>query len=87
MSRPLDLDRPLWEFYVVEGLDNVEGVPRGSFAVVTKVHHAAIDGMSGHGDDERHPRRLPDGRPVGSGRRVAAGIGAEHGEPAAAGEP
>ena len=47
MSRPLDLDRPLWEFYVVEGLDNVEGVPRGSFAVVTKVHHAAIDGMSG----------------------------------------
>ncbi len=30
MSRPLDLDRPLWEFYVVEGLDNVEGVPRAA---------------------------------------------------------
>src|SRR4029079_5181222 len=47
ISRPLDLDRPLWEMYVIEGLDNVEGVPKGSFAVITKVHHAAIDGMSG----------------------------------------
>jgi diacylglycerol O-acyltransferase len=47
ISRPLDLDRPLWEFYVVEGLDHVEGVPEGCFAVVSKVHHAAIDGMSG----------------------------------------
>ncbi len=47
VSRPLDLDRPLWELYVIEGLDNVQGVPKGSFALVTKVHHAAIDGMSG----------------------------------------
>jgi WS/DGAT/MGAT family acyltransferase len=47
VSRPLDLERPLWEFYVIEGLDNVEGIPKGSFAVVNKVHHAAIDGMSG----------------------------------------
>ena len=47
VSRPLDLDRPLWELYVIEGLDNVDGVPAGSFALVTKVHHAAIDGMSG----------------------------------------
>jgi WS/DGAT/MGAT family acyltransferase len=47
VSRPLDLDRPLWELYVIEGLDNVGGIPPGSFALVTKVHHAAIDGMSG----------------------------------------
>lgn len=46
-ARPLDLDRPPWEFTVVEGLDNVPGVAQGSFAMVTKVHHAAIDGMSG----------------------------------------
>lgn len=46
-ARPLDLDRPPWEFTVVEGLDNVPGVSPGSFAMVTKVHHAAIDGMSG----------------------------------------
>ena len=47
VARPLDLSRPLWEFYVVEGLDRVEGVPEGSFAVVSKIHHAAIDGMAG----------------------------------------
>ncbi|TNE57403.1 MAG: wax ester/triacylglycerol synthase family O-acyltransferase [Sphingomonadales bacterium] len=46
-ARPLDLERPPWEFTVVEGLDNVPGVPKGCFAMVTKVHHAAIDGMSG----------------------------------------
>lgn len=46
-ARPLDLDRPPWEFTVIEGLDNVEGVAKGSYAYVTKVHHAAIDGMSG----------------------------------------
>ena len=67
VSRPLDLDRPLWEFYVVEGLDNVEGIPRGSFAVVTKVHHAAIDGMSGmemtnaiHDDSPTATPSIPD---------------------------
>ena len=41
-SRPLDLSRPLWEMYVVEGLDLIEGFPAGSFALLTKVHHAAI---------------------------------------------
>jgi WS/DGAT/MGAT family acyltransferase len=46
-SRPLDLDRPLWEFTVIEGLDNIEGIPKGSFAVASKMHHAAIDGVSG----------------------------------------
>ena len=46
-ARPLDTTRPLWEAYVIEGLDNVEGVPEGSFGLVTKFHHAAIDGVSG----------------------------------------
>ncbi len=46
-ARPLDLDRPPWEFTVVEGLDKVEGLPKGCYAYITKVHHAAIDGMSG----------------------------------------
>ncbi len=46
-ARPLDLSKPLWEFWVVEGLDNIPGLPPGCFALVSKVHHAAIDGMSG----------------------------------------
>ena len=46
-ARPLDLSKPLWEFTVVEGLDNIPGLPPGCFALVSKVHHAAIDGMSG----------------------------------------
>ena len=46
-ARPLDMNKPLWEFTVVEGLDNVPGVPEGSFALISKVHHAAIDGVSG----------------------------------------
>ena len=46
-ARPLDLSKPLWEMYVIEGLDNVDGAPPGSFAIMTKIHHAAIDGVSG----------------------------------------
>lgn len=46
-SRPLDMTKPLWEFWVVEGLDNIPDLPPGSFAVISKVHHAAIDGASG----------------------------------------
>ncbi|MEO0464522.1 MAG: wax ester/triacylglycerol synthase family O-acyltransferase [Pseudomonadota bacterium] len=46
-ARPMDLTRPPWEFTVIEGLDNVRDFPPGCWAFVTKVHHAAIDGMSG----------------------------------------
>ena len=42
-SRPLDMSRPLWELYVIEGLDNVEGFPKDSFAIYFKVHHCAMD--------------------------------------------
>jgi diacylglycerol O-acyltransferase / wax synthase len=46
-ARGMDLSKPLWEFNIVEGLDNIPGLPKGCFALVAKVHHAAIDGMSG----------------------------------------
>lgn len=46
-ARPLDMKRPLWEFTVIEGLNNVAGVPSGSFAILHKFHHAAMDGKSG----------------------------------------
>lgn len=42
-ARPLDLNRPLWEIYVIEGLDSLLHLPKDSFALLTKLHHAAID--------------------------------------------
>ena len=46
-ARPLDLSRPLWEIYLVEGLDAFLDLPAHSFAVLTKIHHAAIDVKGG----------------------------------------
>jgi len=46
-SRPLDRSRPLWEVYIIEGLDNIPKLPKGSFAMFLKIHHASADGMAG----------------------------------------
>lgn len=42
MSQRLDRERPLWEDWLVEGL------PEGRWAVLSKVHHCMIDGISGN---------------------------------------
>jgi WS/DGAT/MGAT family acyltransferase len=41
MSQQLDRSKPLWEMWIVEGLDD------GGFALITKTHHSLIDGISG----------------------------------------
>ncbi len=45
-SRPLNMQRPLWEMFVIEGLDRIDGLPPNCYAIATKIHHAAIDGGS-----------------------------------------
>ncbi len=45
-SRPLDMSKPVWEMYIIEGLDNVDFLPKGAFAIMTKVHHVALDGVA-----------------------------------------
>ena len=46
-SDVLDRGRPLWEMTFVEGLDNISGLSNGSYALITRVHHAAVDGKAG----------------------------------------
>ena len=66
MSRPLDRDRPLWEMYLVEGLEH------NRFAVLTKTHHAMVDGIAAVDigqvilDSTPEPREVPvdDWRPL-----------------------
>lgn len=44
-GRQIDLRRPPWEMTVIEGLNAVPGVPKGSFAISLKLHHCVVDGM------------------------------------------
>jgi diacylglycerol O-acyltransferase len=64
-ARILDRSRPLWEAYVIEGLDKVDFLAPGSFAVFFKMHHAAVDGASAMAaihslhDQTQKPGRTP----------------------------
>jgi WS/DGAT/MGAT family acyltransferase len=62
MAQPLDHSKPLWEAWVVEGLEG------GRFAVISKIHHCMVDGMAGQDlaqilhstdPDERRLEKVP----------------------------
>ncbi len=60
-SEPLDQAYPLWELYVIEGINALPIADSGSFALYTKIHHSMIDGdnagafMASLHDLEPHP--------------------------------
>ncbi len=64
-SYPLNRAHPLWEMTVISGLKGVPEAPESTFAVLLKVHHAAIDGATGAAlteaihDQSPKPERVP----------------------------
>ena len=54
LANRLDLDRPLWELWMVEGLTD------DRWALITKTHHAMIDGLAGNELMEVLLDRIPD---------------------------
>ena len=76
LSQRLDVDRPLWEMWLVEGL------PGERWAIITKTHHAMIDGLAGNelmeivlDRDRATPRRTPtDWRPSPQPSRLGLAV-------------
>ncbi|MGH9059681.1 MAG: WS/DGAT/MGAT family O-acyltransferase, partial [Acidimicrobiales bacterium] len=46
-SKAIDLSRPPWELYLIEGIDEVPDTPAGSVGLFVRMHHSSIDGVGG----------------------------------------
>jgi len=73
MSSPLDMTRPLWELYVIEGLTQFDDLGENSFALVTKLHHCCIDGSGGNNIMAALSDLTPDALPIPAVEKVQAG--------------
>lgn len=60
-SLPLDRGRPLWEMWVIEADADIDSHPGGRLAVMTKIHHSAVDGVVGANLLSQLCTEVPDG--------------------------
>ena len=62
MSGRMDRSRPLWEYWFCEGLAD------GRWALLSKIHHSMVDGVSGTDLYRLRPRPHAEPRPAGPRR-------------------
>lgn len=63
-ATPLSREKPLWEAWVIDGLDTIPGYPEGAFGFCLKVHHSVMDGRTGMAIFKNLHSLSPEGAPI-----------------------